>query len=290
MNAHIARTTQSTRPPSPLKKSTTVMDSDTDILPSFLPHEPTLSKVYGSILQPKESLPLHSCAICTSIFPPDATIYPNPSTGHTDSSGFLCRNCFITNGGTKGTCPGCSRPVLTLKAEGEYIESTGKYWHKSCFNCAGCFKNIGNSPMVDLLGRPSCVACFDTCLRRADPTTPKKGRTTSNNNTPTSAAKNLGGLNSDYGRKSRESSPAIEELEQRLGISKSRETSPTAHRLRRSSSYIEGTVSNPSLHQLNQSQRLKEAQLTPDKSLARSTGKQAEASITPNSVSNSFGH
>lgn len=196
---------------------------ENDILPSFSPHDPTLSKVYGSLLQPKETLPLHSCTHCSTVFPPDATIYPDPDPSKTNS--FLCRPCFTTHGGSKGLCPACSRPVLTLKAEGGFIQSGGQYWHKRCYNCAACFKNIGDAPMVDLFGRPSCVDCFDNCLKR-DPTTPKKERP-SNNNSPISS--NPGGLNSSKGRKSRESSPTIDELEQRLGIVKSRESSPAIH-------------------------------------------------------------
>ncbi|KDR85129.1 hypothetical protein GALMADRAFT_324195 [Galerina marginata CBS 339.88] len=216
-------TSQSPRPPSPLKMSTTFSgDTENDILPSFLPHEPTLSKVYGSLLQPKDTLTLHSCACCSVIFPPDATIYPDPSPSNPNS--FLCRPCFTISGGSKGSCPSCARPVLALKEEGGYIHSGGKYWHNRCYNCAGCFKNIGDTPMVDLLGRPSCVECFDNCLKR-DPSTPKKDRT-SNNNSPNIS--NPGGLNANYGKKSRENSPAIEELEQRLGLAKSRESSPAA--------------------------------------------------------------
>ena len=219
VSSHITlATTQSPRPPSPLKFSTTISDPESDILPSFLPNEPTLSKVYGSVLQPTETLTLHSCAVCSVVFPPDTTIYPNPSAS--DSNSFLCRPCFTVNGGSKGICPSCSRPVLTLKSEGGFVQSTGKYWHKSCFNCTGCFKNIGGSPLVDLLGRPSCADCFDNCLNRV-PTTPKKARSSSNNNSPIPS--NPGGLNASYGRKSRENSPALEELEQRLGITKSRE-------------------------------------------------------------------
>ncbi|KAF8807538.1 hypothetical protein BYT27DRAFT_7098630 [Phlegmacium glaucopus] len=222
VSSHITlATTQSPRPPSPLKFSTTISDPESDILPSLLPHEPTLSKVYGSVLQPTETLILHSCAVCSAVFPPDATIYPNP--GASDSNSFLCRPCFTTNGGSKGTCPSCSRPVLTLKSEGGFVHSTGKYWHKQCFNCTGCFKNIGESPLVDLLGRPSCADCFENCLNR-DPATPKKARNSSNNNSP--IANNPGGLNTSYSRKTRENSPALEELEQRLGIVKSREGSP----------------------------------------------------------------
>jgi hypothetical protein len=209
-------TSRSSRPPSPLKISTTLADSTDDILPSLLPHEPTLSKVYGSVLQPKDTLTLHSCAVCSIVFPPDATIYPNPTPSQSEEKRFLCRPCFTTSGGSKGICPSCSRPVLTLKAEGGFIHSGGNYWHTRCYNCAACFRNIGDNPMVDLFGRPSCIECFDNCLR--DPSTPKKNKT-SNANSPSTS--NPGGLNVTYGRKSRESSPALEELEHRLGLAKS---------------------------------------------------------------------
>lgn len=216
----LATTSQSPRPPSPLKISTTFSDPASDILPSFSAHEPTLSKVYGSVLQPKETLPLHSCAICSAVFPPDSTLYPNPSD-FSDVKAFLCRQCFTVNGGSKGNCPSCSRPVLALKTEGAFVQSGGKYWHKGCFNCMSCFKNIGNTPMVDLLGRPSCADCFDNCLKRDHPVTPKKNRTSANN------SPNVGvRLSSSHRGKSREGSPMIEELEQRLGIVRSRDGTP----------------------------------------------------------------
>src|SRR5258708_2303311 len=216
----LATTSQSPRPPSPLKFSTSFSDPASDILPSFSAHEPTLSKVYGSVLQPKETLPLHSCAICSVVFPPDSTLYPIPSDP-SDVKSFLCRQCFTVNGGSKGNCPSCSRPVLALKAEGGSVQSGGKYWHKGCFNCLSCFKNIGNTPMVDLFGRPSCTDCFDNCLKRDHPATPKKNRCSANNS-PNVGAR----LSSSYGGKSREGSPMIEELEQRLGIVRSREGTP----------------------------------------------------------------
>ena len=73
--------------------------------------------------------------------------------------------------------------------------------------------------MVDLLGRPSCADCFETCLKRPSGTTPRKTRE------PESYEErsNLGGLKRTS--KSREGSPALEELELRLGI-KSREGTP----------------------------------------------------------------
>ena len=246
VSGHITlATTQSSRPPSPLKFSTTISESESDILPSFLPHEPTLSKVYGSVLQPTETLTLHSCAVCSAVFPPDATIYPNP--GNSDLNSFLCRPCFTENGGSKGICPSCSKPVLTLKSEGGFIHSTDKYWHKQCFNCTGCFKNLGESPLVDLLGRPSCADCFDNCLNR-DPTTPKKARSSSNNNSPIPS--NPGGLNVSFSRKSRENSPALEELEQRLGIVESHEESPTVGDTNQKSLPIlkDGLADSPQIH------------------------------------------
>ncbi|KAK0465171.1 uncharacterized protein EV420DRAFT_1513130 [Desarmillaria tabescens] len=220
VSEHIASTTsQLGRPSSPLKQS--VAAPEADILPSPLPFDNSLSKVYGSVLQPKETLNTHSCSICSSIFPPDATIYPDPSKPDDASSGFLCRSCYTTNGGSKGICPTCSRPVLALKSEGGFICADGKYWHKrSCFICQGCFKNVGHAPMVDLLGRPTCAECFENCLKRDR--TPKKSR----DSISSSPMSNLGGMNVNSKNRSREGSPAIEELEQRLGI-RSREASPS---------------------------------------------------------------
>ncbi|KAG6911858.1 hypothetical protein DXG01_000105 [Tephrocybe rancida] len=224
VSAHIASSTPDTRrPSSPLKYGTRVSAPEADILPSL--NDTTLSKVYGSVLQPKESLTTHSCALCCSPFPPDATIYPDPASS--DSSRFLCRPCYTANGGTKGVCPTCSRPVLTLKSEGQFIHAADQYWHKRCFNCSGCFKYIGETPMVDFLGRPSCADCFEGSLKR-DPATPKKYISTSAKNSPRiEKSQNIGGMSSASktgSRKSREGSPAIEELEHRLGIK--REGSP----------------------------------------------------------------
>jgi hypothetical protein len=216
VSAHIASATSQNRSPSPLKYSNTLPDPDSDILPSLAHQDATLSKVYGSVLQSKESLTTHSCAICSSTFPPDATIYPDPTAA--DSSRFLCRPCFTANGGSKGPCNACSRPVLILKSEGGFIEAAEKYWHKRCFNCSGCSKNIGESPTLDIFGNPSCVECFDNCLRRG-PSTPKK--------TLDGRVNNIGGMNINFNsRNDKEGSPAVEELEQRLGITRGREESP----------------------------------------------------------------
>ncbi|KAL4243561.1 hypothetical protein ABKN59_001106 [Abortiporus biennis] len=229
VSAHIASATTSRRPPSPLKHSASASEdsnAEEGILPN-LSNGTELAKVYGSVLQPKETLASYACAICSTPFPPDATIYPDPSSLNSsgmerpgDGSGtrFLCRSCFTVNGGSKGDCPTCHRPVLILKSEGGFVETAGSVWHKRCFCCDGCDKYIGDSPMVDLLGRPSCADCFDTCLTRS-------GRDSMSSPLQTPDKRStLGGVKRS--NKSREGSPALEELEQRLGIVRSRESTP----------------------------------------------------------------
>ncbi|KAJ7110073.1 hypothetical protein C8R44DRAFT_271813 [Mycena epipterygia] len=226
VSAHITSTTsQLNRPPSPLKYSA-LAAPESGILPS--PHDTTLSKVYGSVLQPRESLTVQSCAHCATPFAPsDSTIYPDPHGSTTvGPPRFFCRSCFITNGGSRGPCASCSRPVLILKSEGGFIHAADKFWHKRCFNCTGCDKNIADNPFLDLLGRPSCPACFDTCLER-DATPKKKSR----NSTNDPWVDSLGGMSGTSKTRSREGSPALEELEQRLGIVKTREASPALEEL-----------------------------------------------------------
>jgi hypothetical protein len=213
VSEHIASTTNS-HPPSPVKHSSISEDtilSAPDVISS--PYSSELSKVYGSVLQPKETLQSFHCHVCSAPFTPDATIYPDP----TDAFGgrYLCRSCFSQNGGSCGNCVECSRPVLILKSEGGFIENAGRVWHKKCFHCSGCGKSMGDRPVVDLLGRPSCAECFDTCLNRRD--SPGKSRTSlskesvdgSGGAKPASASKP---------GKARKGSSTIEELEQVLGI------------------------------------------------------------------------
>ena len=243
ISAHIASATSSNSHIAlPLRATRTGPLPEAGILPS--PCDSTLAKVYGSVLQPTESLAAFFCVICNTTFPPDATIYPDPRVPDaTNQNQFLCRPCFVANGGSKGNCPSCSRPVLTLKSEGDFIHAVNQYWHKRCFNCDGCQKNIGDAPIVDLLGRPSCSDCFDSCLRRdyeydRGPRAPA-GKTQPNLNVA-AAQKNLGGMDTavssavpGLGLRSREASPGLHELEQRLGIARTttREGSPSLEEL-----------------------------------------------------------
>ncbi|KAI5897638.1 uncharacterized protein SCHCODRAFT_02609851 [Schizophyllum commune H4-8] len=237
VSRHIANTTSelNNRPPSPLKHAITGPSPEADILPSIHTRDPTLSKVYGSVLQPKESLATHCCSVCSDAFLPDSTIYPDPSAPNPDDPTFVCRDCYTMRGGCKGLCPTCSKEVLTLKSEGGFVHAAGAYYHKKCFLCDGCGKSIGDKPMVDLLGRPCCPDCFDTCLKRES--TPKKARESVLPASPPAKVTNLGGLNADAapGRmsfpKSRESSPALQELEQRLGIASRRDSNATLEEL-----------------------------------------------------------
>lgn len=226
VSTHIEKSTIS-RPSSPLKNQYS-LENATDIIAS--PNGQVLAKAYGSILQPKETLTSFACAICLTPFEPDATIYPNPLTAAGSEPRFLCRSCFTVNGGSKGECVACSKPVLVLKSEGGYIENTGRLWHKRCFRCEGCQKDISSQPMVDLLGNPSCADCFDTCLRRDSPRRHESPRVDREEK-----KSNLGGIRS--GNRSRQGSPALEELEQKLGIlTKSRESSPVFETPTKSSS------------------------------------------------------
>ncbi|KAI0374299.1 hypothetical protein BV20DRAFT_961423 [Pilatotrama ljubarskyi] len=251
VSAHIASSTSVARPPSPLKQSSSV--SHGDDLASANPEEgilpnlnsgSRLAKVYGSVLQPKETLSTFICALCSSPFPPDATIYPDPTSIRPglpiDDVGsgtrFLCRPCFTANGGSKGECPACSKPVLILKSEGGFVETSGKVWHKRCFCCEGCFKNIGDHPMVDLLGRPSCADCFESCLKRPSGNTPRRRKDSEEERS------NLGGIKRT--NREREGSPALEELEMRLGI-RSRDNTPVAEG--RGARFV-NSASSPSTH------------------------------------------
>ena len=214
VSEHIASATNSLT--SPHIKHSSVSEeailSAPDVITS--PYSSELSKVYGSVLQPKESLESFHCHVCSAPFSPDATIYPDP----TDASGgrYMCRSCFSQNGGSRGNCVECSRPVLILKSEGGFVENAGRVWHKKCFHCSGCGKSIGDRPVVDLLGRPSCAECFDTCLNRRD-SPGKSGTSACKENVD-----NLGGSKpasaSSTPGKARKGSSTIEELEQVLGI------------------------------------------------------------------------
>ena len=219
VSTHIEKSTAS-RPSSPLKNqySLETLENATDIIAS--PNGQVLAKAYGSILQPTETLTSFACAICLTPFEPDATIYPDPLAAAGSEPRFFCRSCFATNGGSKGECAACCKPVLILKSEGGYIENSGRLWHKRCFRCEGCQKDISGQPMVDLLGKPSCADCFDTCLKRDSPRRHESPRVDREDK-----KSNLGGIRS--GNRSRQGSPALEELEHKLGIlSKSRESSP----------------------------------------------------------------
>ncbi|KAL1693106.1 hypothetical protein GGG16DRAFT_50054 [Schizophyllum commune] len=237
VSRHIANTTSqlNNRPPSPLKHAITGPSPEADILPSIHTRDPTLSKVYGSVLQPKETLATHCCSVCSDAFLPDSTIYPDPSAPNPDDPTFVCRDCYTMRGGCKGLCPTCGKEVLTLKTEGGFVQAAGAFYHKKCFLCDGCGKGIGDKPLVDLLGRPCCPDCFDTCLKRES--TPKKARESVLPASPPAKVTNIGGLNADAapGRmsfpKSRESSPALQELEQRLGIASRRDSNATLEEL-----------------------------------------------------------
>ena len=216
MSAHIAATTTE-RTPSPTKQLSNAA-ALADTLNSSPSSNPvlddgiTLSKVYGSVLQDPESLKSYACANCNDVFTRDATLFPDPD----DPTRMLCRHCFMTTSGVKGECAGCHKVVIRLRQEGKFVENSGKVWHKNCFVCDGCSKNIAANPSVDLYGRPCCPDCFDTSLSRPTQSKPNTPRVSD------AKANNLGGLSGT----AKDGSPALEELSRRLGV-RSRESTPS---------------------------------------------------------------
>lgn len=229
ISQHIASTTAQHTPPATKSNAFSCAgsaeSSPADVFTS--PDNATLAKAYGSILQRPDTLPIHTCARCSSIFPPDATIYPDPQAPH--AAGFLCRPCFAAHGGSKGNCADCNREVLTATKEGGFIENSGRVWHKRCFRCNNCHKSIGRAPIVDLYGKPSCSECFNSCLDRKD--TPNKK--------PREPANNMGGMRG----RSRESSPALEELSERLGIKRQASSNTPTRETSNSPSPMRASVS-----------------------------------------------
>ncbi|KAH7091806.1 hypothetical protein BKA62DRAFT_676799 [Auriculariales sp. MPI-PUGE-AT-0066] len=135
VSAHIAASTSTSAPTlSPDRKPGLTLDVDTLPASAGVLPDPDggsqLSKVYGSVLQPRSSLAHHACAHCATHFQPDATIFPDPS-------------------------PSAS---AGLKTEGGFVANGGRVWHRACFS---------TSPAVDLLGRPTCATCFETHLKPA---------------------------------------------------------------------------------------------------------------------------
>jgi hypothetical protein len=191
---------------------------------SFPPTLPNSPRSMAQYFNPRKHWRASHCHVCSEQFTPDATIYPHPKD--TTGQRYLCRSCFSQNGGSRGNCVQCARPVLLLKSEGGFIEKAGQVWHKKCFLCSGCGKNVGDNPTVDLLGRPSCAECFDTCLTRRD--SPGKLKTPITKGD----ADNLGQLKStsiSTPPKTRKGSSTIEELEQVLGIRRTRSSLDTSH-------------------------------------------------------------
>jgi len=216
ISAHISATTTE-RTPSPTKQlpNAAALANTLNSSPSgnpILDDGITLSKVYGSVLQDPKSLKSYACTNCNDIFSRDATLFPDPD----EPTRMLCRHCFLSTSGVKGECAGCNKPVVRLRQEGQFVENSGKVWHKKCFECNGCSKNIAANPSVDLYGRPCCPDCFDTSPHRpmqSKSTTPGRDEAKLNN---------LGGFSGS----NKDGSPALEELSRRLGV-KSRDSTPS---------------------------------------------------------------
>ena len=165
-------------------------------------------------------------------------MYPDPGSP-TSSPRFLCRDCFIANGGVKADCVECEKPVYRLKREGDFVENGGRVWHAKCFECEGCSRNIAKSASVDLMGRPCCAECFDTSLKRSETTRPRTMSTHLREPEGATAGRLGGMLRGKSAERGRESNPAMEELTQRLGIA-SKDTTPS-----KSEAFVVASSSSP---------------------------------------------
>ena len=249
ISAHIASTTA--KQPSPLKKHTTGEIDYSDDITIVKSHVTgSLVKVHGSILERPESLANFACYECLIKFTPDATIYPSP----TDAGKFLCRDCFESNeDAVKGICEECHQPILALTKEegGKPVENAGRVWHAACFRCKSCDKDIRKKPMVDILGKPCCEDCFDDCLKHSSPS-PQPLRTRLRSGASVDEAKEArsAGRPSSSSR-SREGTPVMDELSQRLGITSPASLSPKKSPEPDSATYrpISGTIS-PTIERL----------------------------------------
>jgi hypothetical protein len=219
ISAHIASTTA--KHPSPLKKHTTGGSDYSDDITVVKSHVTgALVKVHGSILERPESLSNFACYECLIKFTPDGTIYPSP----TDAGKFLCRDCFESNEeAIKGICEECHKPILALSKEegGKPVENAGRLWHAMCFRCKACDKDIRKNPMVDILGKPCCEDCFDDCLKRGSPS--PRTRLKSGASVDEAKEARMSGRPSS---RSREGTPVMDELTQRLGIPSPASVSP----------------------------------------------------------------
>ena len=69
-----------------------------------------------------------------------------------DKGVLFCRKCY--NEKLK-TCPKCGR-----MDEGVDLVACGRLWHKKCFTCLNCRKDLSSSRYVNLNGRPLCKQCY----------------------------------------------------------------------------------------------------------------------------------
>lgn len=160
----------------------------------------SLSKIYGSLVEPETKRQKWACHGCGNVFPRDATIYLAPqSTARSQplqslSSNALdrrlglndttqqhyCRPCYTATF-SLGNCTACALPVLgSTKEDGKYVQSglEGNLWHGRCWTCVHC--ETRENVNLGLTGLPTCDTCFDRPQPRVPvhsmqpPTSPSK--------------------------------------------------------------------------------------------------------------------
>jgi len=72
-----------------------------------------------------------------------------------------CKSCAAEEG---QKCPGCDRPAT----ENVVKDNRGKLWHKACFKCTNCDKNLAAKEIKHEIvrGKPYCQECFERQLKK----------------------------------------------------------------------------------------------------------------------------
>lgn len=220
-------------------------DSRTD------PDSSQLSKVVGSVIEPREKRERWHCFACGFVFPRDSTIYAPPTRAATASTtsvsqpgaGFdptlfepdgepncyFCRPCYAERY-SLGECSECGGDILgTTRQDGAFVRvpTTGAMYHGRCYACVHCGVVAAPPPLGDgasvIIGMhnlPLCEACFE-----ADPQAPRQSHPVQDRQSDAGdLSLELGKSEGARPKRKDAKSKAMDELRQRLHLSPMKQT------------------------------------------------------------------
>ncbi|CAL8107422.1 unnamed protein product [Calicophoron daubneyi] len=86
------------------------------------------------------------CSACHQSFTGNSTV-------HEQANKAYCSNCYLNHFGTR--CAGCQQPIAD-----SYITALDLPWHRNCFVCQDCGKQLTGSSFHEVDGYPYCEAHF----------------------------------------------------------------------------------------------------------------------------------